>query len=218
MTSTGTTRTGPTAVPSLPATQAAALDAGDVLTRLDSSRSGLSAEEAARRLALAGPNAVRSYHARALPVLVRQLRSPLLLLLAVTAVASAFLGEVTDAVIIGVILAASVGLEFGNEYRAEKSAEALHSGVRHRCLVVRDGHPRTVDVTDLVPGDVVNVQLGEVAPADLRLLATTELECEESVLTGESLPAEQESVRWVQLSGRVIGRRCRRVGGFRFFG
>ncbi len=116
------------------------------------------------------------------------------MLLAVTAIASAFLGEATDAVIIGIILAASVGLGFVNEYRAEKTAEALHSTVHHSCLVVRDGHPRTVDVTDLVPGDVVTAQLGEVVPADLRLLATTDLECDESVLTGESVPAEKSPV------------------------
>ncbi len=195
MTSVKPARTEPTAsVPSLPAARAAALEADDVLARLGSRTGGLSEDEAARRLQVVGPNAVRSYQVRALPVLVRQLRSPLLVLLAVTAIASAFLGEATDAVIIGIILAASVGLGFVNEYRAEKTAEALHSTVHHSCLVVRDGHPRTVDVTDLVPGDVVTAQLGEVVPADLRLLATTDLECDESVLTGESVPAEKSPV------------------------
>ena len=140
-----------------------------------------------------GPNAVRSHRARALPVLGRQLRSPLLILLAVTALASFFVGERSDALIIGVILLASVGLGFVNEYRAEKAAEALHSQVRHRCIVLRDGHPQSVDVTQLVPGDVVDLQLGEVVPADLRLLAAAGLECEESVLTGESLPADKST-------------------------
>jgi P-type Mg2+ transporter len=126
-------------------------------------------------------------------VLVNQLRSPLLLLLAVTALASAFLGQASDAVIIGVILVASVGLGFFNEYKAAKTAEALHSSIHHRCVVLRDGHPRTVDVTELVPGDVVDLQLGQVVPADLRLLAVAGLECDESVLTGESLPAEKSA-------------------------
>jgi Mg2+-importing ATPase len=180
-----------TGVPSLAAAQAAALEADEVLARLGSRSAGLSADEAARRLRVVCANAVRSYRVRALPVLVRQLRSPLLLLLAVTAIASAFLGEGTDAVIIGIILAASVGLGFVNEYRAEKTAESLHPTIHHSCLMVRDGHPRIVDVTDLVPGDVVTIQLGEVVPGDLRLLATTELECDESVLTGESVPAER---------------------------
>jgi P-type Mg2+ transporter len=140
----------------------------DVLARLDSGRAGLTAAEAARRLRANGPNAVRSHRARAVPVLGRQLRSPLLILLAVTACASFYVGERSDAVIIGVILLASVGLGFVNEYRAEKAAEALHSGIRHRCVVLRSGHPRSADVTELVPGDVIDLQLGEVVPADVR--------------------------------------------------
>jgi Mg2+-importing ATPase len=92
------------------APEAAALRADDVLARLGSDANGLAAGEAERRLQAVGPNAVRSYRARALPVLWSQLRSPLLLLLAVTAIASAFLGQASDAVIIGVILLASVGL------------------------------------------------------------------------------------------------------------
>ena len=177
--------------PPLTVAAAAALGAASVLARLGSGDTGLTAGEAARRLRVAGPNAVRSHRARALPVLARQLRSPLLLLLLVTAVASFFVGERTDAVIIGVILAASVGLGFLNEYRAEKAAEALHSAVRHRCVALRDGQPQPINVTELVPGDVISLQLGEVVPADLRLLAVAGLECDESVLTGESLPAEK---------------------------
>ncbi len=177
--------------PPVSVTKAAALAASEVLARLEGGTRGLAETEAARRLRVVGPNAVRSYRARALPVLLSQLRSPLLLLLAVTAIASSFLGQASDAVIIGVILLASVGLGFVNEYKAAKTAEALHSGIHHSCVVVREGHPRKVDVTELVPGDVVDLQLGQVVPADLRLLATAALECDESVLTGESLPAEK---------------------------
>jgi hypothetical protein len=169
------------------------LAVADVLAGLGSGRAGLTPAEAARRLRALGPNAVRSHRARAFPVLGRQLRSPLLILLAVTAGASFFVGERSDAVIIGVILLASVGLGFVNEYRAEKAAEALHSSIRHRCVVLRSGHPRSADVTELVPGDVVDLQPGEVVPADVRLLATAGLECEESVLTGESVPAEKSA-------------------------
>ena len=122
-----------------------------------------------------------------------QLRSPLLLLLAVTALLSAFLGQASDAVIILVILVASVGLGFVNEYKAAKTAEALHAGIHHDCVTWRDGHPHTVDVTELVPGDVVDLQLGQVVPADMRLLTTAGLECDESVLTGESLPVDKST-------------------------
>ena len=121
-------------------------------------REGLTTAEVARRRAECGPNAVTSHRARFLPVLWHQLRSPLLGLLLAAAVASYFVGERSDAVIIGVIVALSVGLGFVNEYRAEKAAEALHAQIRHEAPVIRDGRPVEVDVTALVPGDMVELQ------------------------------------------------------------
>ncbi len=154
---------------------------------------GLSGDEVARRLAQYGPNAVSSHRARLLPVLWHQLRSPLLGLLLTAAIASYFVGERSDAIIIGVIVGLSVGLGFVNEYRAEKAAEALHSQISHQTVVIRDGRPTTVDVTTLVPGDLIELRLGDIVPADIRLIEVTGLECDESVLTGESLPVEKST-------------------------
>jgi P-type Mg2+ transporter len=163
----------------------------EVLRGLGVGADGLAPGEAARRLVRYGPNAVSTHRARLLPVLWHQLRSPLLALLLIAAVASYFVGERTDAVIIAVIVALSVSLGLVNEYRAEKAAEALHSQIRHRTLVVRGGHPVTVEVTALVPCDVVDLRLGDIVPADIRLLCTSGLQCDESVLTGESLPVDK---------------------------
>jgi P-type Mg2+ transporter len=170
---------------------AASLGGDAVLEKLASSRQGLSSEEAARRLETVGPNALRSHGARPLVIFLRQLRNPLLILLVTTAVVSAFVGEGTDAVIILAIIALSVGLGFFNEYRSARAVEELHSQLRHTALALRDGRPVAVDVTLLVPGDVVRLSVGDVVPADLRLLETEGLECDESVLTGESLPVEK---------------------------
>lgn len=175
--------------PELDLRRSSALPAADVLAALGSSPHGLTSAEAAAQLARVGPNAVRDHKARILAVLWRQINSPLLAVLAGTAVVSFFLGERTDAVIIGAILAVSIGLGFGNEYRAERSAQALHARIRHTVTALRDGAPIAVDVTALVPGDVVRLQLGGVVPADLRLLEVVDLQCEESILTGESMPA-----------------------------
>jgi Mg2+-importing ATPase len=170
---------------------AAGRDAEDVLSDLGAAATGLTGVEAAARLLRWGPNAVATHRARFWLVLWHQLRSPLLALLLVAAVASYFVGERSDALIIGVIVAASVGLGFVNEYRAEKAAEGLHSQIHHRTIALRDGAPTEVDVVDLVPGDIVELRLGDIVPADVRLLEAVGLECDESVLTGESLPVDK---------------------------
>src|SRR5207253_423330 len=66
--------------------------------------------------------------------------------------------------------------------------EALHASIRHRAQILRDGRPSTVDVTEMVPGDVALLRTGDLVPADLRLLEARELECDEAVLTGEAMP------------------------------
>ena len=151
--------------------EAAATSGADVLGYLDSAATGLADDaEAARRRVRVGPNAVRTHRVSAVAVLVRQLRSPLLALLAAAAIVSYFVGERSDAVVIAVILTVSVGLGFANEYRAERAGAALHDNVRHQAVVVRGGIAGGVDVVDLVPGDVVRLELGMVVPADVRLL------------------------------------------------
>ena len=191
------TTSPPTGLGASTITEAGALPVADVLAELGvTAESGLTSVEVAARVARWGPNAVSTHRARFLPVLWRQVRSPLLGLLLTAALASYFVGERSDALIIAVIVVLSVGLGFVNEYRAERAAEALHDQIRHQVVVVRDGRASSVDVTELVPGDIVELRLGDIVelrlgdivPADLRLLATAELECEESVLTGESLP------------------------------
>jgi Mg2+-importing ATPase len=172
---------------------AATSDVDGVLAALGSSPTGLSAADAHHRLAQVGPNAVRSHHAQPLKVLARQLQSPVLVLLAATASISSLLGQRVDTLVIGTILLASIALGFLNEYRAERATEALHSQVTHTAVTLRDGARTEVDVTELVPGDVVHLALGEVVPADIRLLETSNLQCDESVLTGESLPADKST-------------------------
>lgn len=167
------------------------MTAGEVLDALGTTASGLSTAEVSRRIDTFGPNAVRSHHASAWSVLVRQLRSPLLWLLLAAAAVSAVVGEGLDASIIALIVAASVGLGFVNEFRAERAAEAMHSEIRHEVAATRDGRPVSVEVTHLVPGDVVRVAVGSIVPADVRLLTADNLTCDESILTGESVPSEK---------------------------
>ncbi len=163
-----------------------------VLLDLRTTESGLDADEAERRLDAVGPNALRTHKASPWLVLGRQLRSPILILLIVTAGLSLFLGDATNSMVIGVILLVSVGLGFSNEFRAERAAEALHSRVTHTVVVLRDGAACQIDVVDLVPGDVVRLALGAIIPADIRLLSAQGLMCDENILTGESLPVDKD--------------------------
>lgn len=165
----------------------------DVLTHLGTSADGLSTEEAQARMERFGGNVVRTHRVSALAVLRRQLSNAILALLAVTAALSYTLGDHTQAVIIGIILALSIGLGFFNEYRAEKASAALHTAIRHQAVARRDGQFQRVDVSELVPGDVIRLSIGELVPADVRLIEVTGLECNESILTGESSESEKSS-------------------------
>ena len=158
------------------------------MARMQSTAGGLTAAEHAERLAAYGPNAIRSHSTSPLDILWRQLRNPLLLLLAAATVTSFVVGEHTDAIIILGIVALSVGLGFFNEYRSERVVEELHASIHHRALALRDGAAVAVEVTDLVPGDVVLLRAGDLVGADVRLLEAKELEADEAVLTGEAMP------------------------------
>lgn len=157
----------------------------------DLTAGGLTSVEAAARLARNGPNSLRTHRVSAWAVLRRQLNNAVLALLSITAVVSFFLGDATQAAIIGVILAVSIGLGFVNEYRAERATAALHSRVRHTALVRRDGQFVRIDVNELVTGDAIRLSLGELIPADVRLIDANGLECNESILTGESAAVEK---------------------------
>jgi Mg2+-importing ATPase len=158
-----------------------------VLAGLGSSARGLSASVVKDLQLSFGLNVVRSHRASGLRVLVRQFASPFLILLAATAGVSLSLGDFSNSVVIGVILLVSVGLGFANEYRAEKASQALHDRVRHNAVVLRDGVPTEVDVTQLVPGDVVQLSVGAVVAADMRVIEASGLTVDESILTGESV-------------------------------
>ncbi len=171
----------------------AALSPDEVLSRLGSGPDGLSPNDVAERLQRFGPNALGTHRVRATAVLFRQIRNPILILLAGAALVSGLTGGGTNAVIIAVIIALSVGLGFFNEYRAEVAMASLRAKIRQEAEVRREGRASRVPVTSLVPGDVVSLRIGNLVPADVRLLKVDQLECDEGVLTGESMPVAKST-------------------------
>jgi P-type Mg2+ transporter len=177
---------GPKTLVSIALPAAGALSVAEVFVALDSSDAGLTADEVAKRRLVYGPNQLMIRRVTVLGVLVRQLRNPLLFLLLGAATVSVATGGLADGVIIAVIVSLSVGLGFVNEFRSESAVAELQSNVHHEALVWRDGAEKLVDVAELVPGDVVALRMGALVPADVRVVESNQLECDEGVLTGES--------------------------------
>lgn len=172
----------------------AAASGSDVLARLETSAGGLTSAEAQQRLQRYGPNTIEQHAATPFGVLARQFANPFLILLIVTAVLSILLHDSSDAFVILAIIALSVGLSFFNEYRSERAVSDLRARITRRALALRDGTFQSIDVSTLVPGDVVKLAAGDIVPADLRLIDVRNLECDESALTGESLPVTKSAL------------------------
>jgi Ca2+-transporting ATPase len=166
------------------------LDAASVYARLGSRRSGLHTDDAAERLARFGPNRVRPpERALSLPIFIHQFKSPLIYILLVAMAISLALARWEDAIVITIVLVLNAVIGFVQEYRAENAIAALMRMISTRATVLRDGERTEIESAELVPGDVVLLESGDIVPADLRLVETTRLECDEAMLTGESLPA-----------------------------
>lgn len=169
----------------------ARLRPGDALRKLEARTSGLTADEANSRLAVYGPNELTEKRVSALSVLSRQFKGPLVWMLAVAAGIALFLGERLDAATIVVTLLINTAIGFWQEYRSEHAIAKLSAHLAARARVRRDGEIKTVPRRELVPGDIVVLNPGDIAPADLRLVVAHNLVADESVLTGESMPVEK---------------------------
>ncbi len=170
-----------------------ALSAQETLAAVRSNDSGLTADEAAKRLAEQGPNELsRKGGDGAWKMLWRQLHNPIGWLLIVAGIVALALGKYTDAAVVfgAVVINAIIG--FIQEYRAGKAIEELAAMVPETATVVRDGRPITVHARELVQGDIVTLQSGDKVPADLRLFRAKNLLIEEAALTGESLPVAKQ--------------------------
>ena len=124
-------------------------------------------------------------------LLGRALLNPLVVFLAVLALVSAFTGDLRAAVVMAAMVVLGVVLRFVQESRADTAAAKLKAMISVTATVIRDGKPREIPLTELVPGDVVHLSAGDMIPADIRLISCKDLFVIQASLTGESFPVEK---------------------------
>jgi Mg2+-importing ATPase len=165
-----------------------------LLTRLESRLTGLTQEEADRRLQTWGPNLIEAAHGEAVLIkLGKRMLNPLVARLIAAAAISGISGDFGSFFIILAVLTLSITLDIVQEYHAEKAAEALRHSVAVRADVVRDRTPVALPVSQLVPGDIVLLRIGDLVPADGLVLNSENLQLDESILTGEPFPARKNN-------------------------
>ncbi|MFW5967816.1 MAG: cation-translocating P-type ATPase [Persicimonas sp.] len=169
-------------------------DISEVERALDTGSDGLSQSEADERAERFGPNEIETDPpTSALELLLQQFKSPLIYILLVATVVTLIIGEYVDAGVIGAVLVLNAVIGFTQERKAETAVRELGQLVSPRARVVRDGHEREVESSELVPGDLVLLESGARVPADLRLISTTTFAVDESLLTGESVPVDKQA-------------------------
>jgi cation-transporting ATPase F len=168
----------------------------EALALLETDREGgLTAEEAARRLDRYGPNALPRVERRTWPVrLLVQFHHPLIYVLLVSAAATYAIGQPVEASVIVAVVLANAAVGFAQEARAEHALDALAAMITVETRVIRDGTERTLAARELVPGDIVVVRPGDKVSGDVRLIDVSELQVDESALTGESVPVPKADV------------------------
>ncbi|MBT8141540.1 MAG: cation-transporting P-type ATPase [Gammaproteobacteria bacterium] len=150
---------------------------------------GLSQKEIASRQQQFGLNQLREIKARSLiSILINQLKSIVVLLLVAATFVSFYFGEIVQGIAVCSVIAINTAIGFLTEWRATRSMEALRNLGQRNTKVRRDGHVIQIPAQELVPGDIVVFEAGDILSADLCLLDAAELQADESVLTGESVP------------------------------
>ncbi len=185
-----------------------AAEYGQVLDIIESSQNGLTSTEAKKRLSKYGLNQIKKKKGDgALKLLLRQINNPLIWVLLGSSTLAMLLGKITDGMVILSVVVVNTIIGFIQEYKAGKAIEALSDMVPENATVLRDGIYIIIPVSEIVPGDIVQLAAGDRVPADMRLIQQKNLTVEEAALTGESLPA-QKSTDLVKPDAVLGDRKC----------
>jgi P-type Mg2+ transporter len=158
------------------------------------SGSGLTREEAEKRLSRFGPNEpAHRQRTRTIVQVLLLFANPLAIILIAASIVSALLGQTLNASIIVSMVVLSVTLNFVQTYRSQKAVDRIRKGVAPTATVLRDGAWREIPRREIVPGDVIGLSAGDLVPADAELLKARDLHVQQAALTGESLPVEKSA-------------------------
>ena len=168
------------------------LPLAELLSRMNTSTTGLTSEEAEKRLEIYGPNELaRKKKRTAIVDFLSRFKSPLVIILMIAGGISAVLGSIPSVVVIYTMVFLSVTLAFYQENNASKAAEMLREKVATSATVLRDNVKQEIKLHDIVPGDIIYLSAGDITPADARLIDAKDLFINQSSLTGESFPVEK---------------------------
>ncbi|MDP2729980.1 MAG: HAD-IC family P-type ATPase [Dehalococcoidales bacterium] len=164
----------------------------EVILRLETMADGLSEEEAAARLRSYGPNVIKTGKETSIwKILLHQVASPLIYVLLAAMVVTLVIQHWADAIVIGFVVGFNTIVGFIQEYRAENAMQALMKLSAPKATVRRKGGQKEIESAGVVPGDVVLISAGDAVPADVRLIESSRLQIDESLLTGESVPSQK---------------------------
>ena len=179
-----------------------------VLEILNTSADGLSTKEANERLKKTGPNILKRQSGESFAkIFLRQFLSPLIYILLASTILAIALGKITDGIVVFTVIMINAIIGFIQEYQAGKTIEGLLKLVPENATVMRDGKQKNSPAAEIVPGDYILLQAGDKVSADMRLTFVKNMQCNESILTGESLPVEKNTDATDADAG-IADRRC----------
>ncbi|HOK39305.1 MAG: HAD-IC family P-type ATPase [Bacteroidales bacterium] len=185
-----------------------AIEYKEVLEKLGSSIQGLGLEEVKNRRQKYGKNElIRKNRDGVLKVFWRQINNPLIWVLIGSSTLATALGKITDGLVVLAVVIVNSIIGFIQEYKAGKAIKALSKMVPENATVVRNGNVIAIPVSEIVPGDIVQISAGDRVPADMRIIQQKNLQVEEAALTGESVPS-QKTTEAVNFDAVIGDRKC----------
>ena len=164
----------------------------ELLVNLKASPQGLSSEQAMERIEVYGRNELaREHQHNAIKEFILHFKSPLVIILLIAGIITGVFGEYANTIIILTIIFVSVILDYYQESKAEKAAQLLKQKVTTTATVLRNNIKQEIPLPEIVPGDVIYLSAGDIAPADSRVINAKDLFINQSSLTGESFPVEK---------------------------